>query len=98
MRSERNHLEDNYRKYININTNNEITAKINNIKIITTRLGNILSKEERNTVREELYKIENKGRLTKKQKEKTHAFLNRLLNTLNNKQKYRHSDHHKTFA
>ena len=69
-------------KYINNNTDDEVKAKINIIRIGTTKLGNILSKEERNKIRKDLYKIENKKKLTKAQKERTHAYLTELARTL----------------
>ena len=69
-------------------------AKINSIRILATKLGNALAKEERNVSRDELYKIENKKRLSKTQRQKAYAYLIELLNTLDNKEKYQHSDHH----
>ena len=69
-------------------------AKINSIRILAAKLGNALAKEERNVSRDELYKIENKKRLSKTQRQKAYAYLIELLNTLDNKEKYQHSDHH----
>ena len=65
LRSEKDSLEDNYVKYINNNTDDEIKARINSSRIAATKLGNILTKEERNTIKTELYKIKNKKRLTR---------------------------------
>ena len=92
--SEKDHLEDNYMKYINSTTDNEIKAKINRIRILAAKLGNVLTKEERNIIREELCKLENKKRFTKTEKERAYAYLVELTNTLNNKEKYQHSDYH----
>ena len=47
LRSESNLVESNYEKYINNNTNDEIKSKINNIRIILARLGNIVTKNIR---------------------------------------------------
>ena len=44
LRSESDLVESNYEKYINNNTNDEIKSKINNIRIILARLGNIITK------------------------------------------------------
>ena len=70
LRSNKHPLEDNYMKYINNNTDDEIKAKINNIRIEATRLGNILTKEERNNIREKLHKIEKKEKTFKSTKRK----------------------------
>ena len=76
-------LEDNYVKYINNNnTDDEIKARINNIRIMLTKLDNIGTKNEKNIVRMKLYKIENKKRPTKAQKERIHACLIELARTL----------------
>ena len=79
--------EDNYVNHItsNINTtelDNEIRAKINDIKQIVTRLGGILTNKKRKEITKELYetlkKINNTNtRLRKRQKEN---LLNNLLN------------------
>ena len=54
LRPEKNILEDNYMKYINNNTDNELHARINNARVMASKLGNILTKEERNFIRKEL--------------------------------------------
>ena len=91
LRSEKTHLEDNYMKYLNIIRNNEI--KINNTRMVKARLNN-LSNEEKKIIRDELHKIENTQQFTKKKKEKTLAYLFRLLNTLDNKEKHQNIDRH----
>ena len=75
-------FENSYAKYINNDTNNPIKAKINKIRITATKLGHILTKEERNFIREKLYKLENKKRSTKSEKQKALAYLIELANTL----------------
>ena len=85
LRSEKNHLEDNYMKNIQTMTKK---AKINIINILAAKLSNSLAKEERNVIRKELYTIENKKRFTKTQRQKAYAYLIKSLNTLDNKEKY----------
>ena len=75
LRSESNLVESNYMKYINNNTDDKIKAKINNIRIILSRLGNIVTKNNRNKIRKELYEIEKKQGLTKSQKERIYNCL-----------------------
>ena len=75
LRSESNLVESNYMKYINNNTDDKIKAKINNIRIILSRLGNIVTKNNRNKIRKELYEIEKKQGLTKSQKERIYSRL-----------------------
>ena len=47
LRSEKNLIEDNYINYTSNNTDDEIRAKINNIRIVLARLGNIITKKDR---------------------------------------------------
>ena len=77
LRSESNLVESNYIKYINNNTDDKIKAKINNIRIILSRLGNIVTKNNRNKIRKELYEIEKSKDL---QKAKKKGFIIALLN------------------
>ena len=48
---------------------------MNKIRTTATRLGHILTKEERNTLRNDLHMIENKKRLKKSEKQKGLAYL-----------------------
>ena len=95
LRSEKNLLEDNCIKYIsnNINGDDGIRAKINNIKIVLARLGKIIAKKDRDKIRNELYDIEKKKRLAKSQKERIYKYLIKLANGLDKKEEYKHSDH-----
>ena len=72
LRSEKNLLEDNCIKYIsnNINGDDGIRAKINNIKIVLARLGKIIAKKDRDKIRNELYDIEKKEKTRKISKRK----------------------------
>ena len=93
FRTKENIFENNYTKYTNNDTNDPIKAKINKIRITAAKLGHILTKEERNFIREKLYKLENKKRFTKSEKQRALAYLIELANTLDKKEKYQHSDH-----
>ena len=93
LRSEKNLFEDNYMKRINHTTDDEIKAKINAIRVAVTKLGNIVTKEERNIIRKELHKIESKKRLTKAQKERIRAYLIELANILDKKEIHKYADH-----
>ena len=93
LRSESNPVESNYMKYINNNSDDKIKAKINNIRIILGRSGNIVAKSDRNKIRKNLYEIEKKQRLTKSQKEKIYDLLIKLANTLDKKESYKYSDY-----
>ena len=86
LRSEKNIFEHNYIKYISNNTTDELGSKINNIRIILARLGNIITKNERDKIRKELYKIEKKQKPTKTQKERYYRYLIELANTLDKKE------------
>ena len=48
LKSESNPTERNYKKHFNNSTNDKIKSRINNIRIILARLGNIVTKNERN--------------------------------------------------
>ena len=68
----------NYEKYITNNTNDEVKSKINYIRILLSRLGNIITKDGRkNKLRKNLYEIEKTQKLTKTKKK---GFLVILLN------------------
>ena len=72
----------------------EIKERINHVRILASKLGNILTKEERNTIRKEMFKFEN-TKLTKTKRGRAIARLIELTNTLQNRQKYQHDhDYH----
>ena len=93
LRTTENIFENNYTKYTNDDINDPIKAKINKIRITAAKLGQILTKEERNFIREKLYKLENKKRLIKTEKQRALAYLIELANTLDKKEKYQYSDY-----
>ena len=70
LKSESNPAECNYIKYFNNNNNDEIKSKINYIRIILSRLGNIITKNERKKIKKDLYEIEKKNNLSANEKEK----------------------------
>ena len=72
----------------------EIKERINHVRILAAKLGNILTKEERNTIRKELFKFEN-TKLSKTKRERATARLIELTNTLQSRRKYQHDyDYH----
>ena len=60
MRFEKSLYEDNYEKYISNNTTNQLRSRINIIRMLLARLGIIITKKNRDDIRKDLYKIENK--------------------------------------
>ena len=60
LKSESNPVERNYMKYFNNSTSDDtyddkIKSKINDIRIILSRLGNIATKNDRKKIKKELY-------------------------------------------
>ena len=51
LRSESNPVEHNYMKYFNNSTIDEIKSKINDIRLILSRLGNIVTKTDRKKIK-----------------------------------------------
>ena len=70
----------------------KIRDKISDIRVIFSRLGDILTKDDRVEIKKELYEIENKKNLSDKEKEKIHDNLLELVNKLNKKEKSRYYD------
>ena len=88
-------------KYFNANDSNNTTAsnntndgiirdKIGDIRAILSRLGNIVTKNDREKIKKELYEIENKTNLSDKEKGKIDDNLLKLVNKLNKKEKHRY--------
>ena len=101
LKSEIINAERNYMKYFNTNasnnTNNDtydgkIRDKISDIRAILSRLGNKVTKNDREKIKKELYEIENKKNLSDEEKEKIYYNLVELVNKLNKKEKYRYHD------
>ena len=68
LRSERHLKESHYENYISNNTTDELKDKINNIRMLLARLGDIVTKSDRDKIRKKLYEIENKQNLQKHKK------------------------------
>ena len=90
LKSESNPTERNYMKYFNNSTSDDtyddkIKSKINDIRIILSRLGNIVTKNDRKKIKKELYEIEKKQNLSDNEKEKIYDHLVKLANTLEKK-------------
>ena len=93
LKSESNPIERSYRKYFNNSTSNdEIKSKINDIRLILSWLGNIVTKKYRKEIKKELYETEKEQNLSDNEKEKIYDHLVKLANTLD-KEEYKHSDH-----
>ena len=101
LKSESNPAERNYMKYFNNSTNDDdddtyddkIKDKINDIRMILSRLGNIVTINDRKEIKKELYEIEKKQNLSDNEKEKIYDHLVELVNTLDKKEERKKSDH-----
>ena len=71
----------------------KIKNKINNIRMILSRLGNIVTVNDRKEIKKELYEIEKKQNLSDNEKEKIYDHLVELVNTLDKKEERKKSDH-----
>ena len=100
LKSESNPVERNYMKYFNNSTNDDdddddgyytyddkIKDKINDVRMILSRLGNILIKNDGKKIKKELYEIEKKQNLSHNEKEKIYDHLFKLVNTLDKKRR-----------
>ena len=77
--SESNPIERNYMKYFNNSPNDEIKSKINDIRLILSRLGNIRTKNDREKIKKDIYEI-------KKRQNLSNDFL-KFANTLEKKRR-----------
>ena len=104
LKSESSSAEHNYMKCFNNHTNDEnninddtydgkIRDKISDIRMILSRLGNMVANNDRKKIKKELYEIENNKNISDKEKEKNYDNLVELVNTLNKKEKYKYHDH-----
>ena len=97
LKSESNPAERNYMKNFNNSISDDtyddkIKSKINYIRMILSRLGNIVTKKYRKEIKKELYEIEKKQNLSDNEKEKIYDHLVKLVNTFDKKEEYKHSD------
>ena len=98
LKSESNPIERSYFKYFNNSISDdtydhEIKSKINDIRLILSRLGNIVTKNDRKKIKKELYEIEKKQNLSDNEKAEIYDHLVELANTLDKKEEHKHSDH-----
>ena len=94
LKLESSNAERNYMKHFN-NTNDDnnntnddtydgkIRDKISDIRMILSRLGNMVTNNDRKKIKKELYETENKKNLSDGEKEKNYDNLVELINTLN---------------
>ena len=96
LKSESSTLENNFMKHFNNNSNDDTyddkIAKISDIRIILSRLGNIITNKDRNKITKELYEREKKKNLLYKKKEETYDHLVELVSTLIKKEEYKHHE------
>ena len=93
LKSESSPVERNYMKYFNNSTSDhKIKGKVNDIRIILSRLGNIVTKNDKKKTKKELYEIEKKQNFSDGEKEDIYDHLVELVNTLNEKEKYQYND------
>ena len=92
LKSESHPVERSYMKYFNNSTSNdtyddEIKSKVNVIRLILSKLRNIVTKKYRKENKRELYEIEKKQNLSNNEKEKIYDHLFKLANTLDKKRR-----------
>ena len=97
LKSESSTTERNFKKLFNNNINDdtydhEIRGKISDINMILSRLGNIVTKNDRRKIKKEFYEIENKKKLSEKEKEEIYDHLVKSVKTLNKKEKCQYQD------
>ena len=98
LKSESSALENNFMKHFNNNTNDDtyddkIRGKISDINMIFSRLGNIVTKNDRKKIKKELYEIENKKKTpSDKKKEEIYDHLVKLVKTIDKKIQYQYND------
>ena len=93
LRSEEAPQENNYLEYLGNALNSKLEKRINNARILTAKLGDILTNKEKKTIRDELYRLKD-AKLTNTERERAIAYLINLTRDLENKQKYHHSAYH----
>ena len=71
---------------------NKIREKISDIRMILSRLGNMVTKKDKKKIKKELYEIEKKQNLSDKEKEEIYDHLVKLVRTLDKKEKYKYHD------
>ena len=98
LKSESNLVERNYMKCFSNNIDDDtyddkIKDKVNDIRIILNRLGNIVTQNDRKKIKKELYEIGKQQNLSDNEKEEICDHLVEFVNTLDKKEEHKHSDH-----
>ena len=70
----------------------KIRGKISDIRMIFSRLGDVITNKDRKKITKELYEIEKKKNLSDKEKEKVYDHLVELVNIPNKKEEYKYRD------
>ena len=82
----------------NNNTNDDdtydskIREKINDIRMILTRLGNIITIKDKKKIKKELYELEKKQNLSDKENKEIYDNLVKFVRTLDKKEKFKYHD------
>ena len=84
LKSESNPVERN-NSISDDTSDDKIKSKKNDIRLILSRLGNIVTKKYRKEIKKELYEIEKKQNLSDNKKEEIYDHLVELVNTLDKK-------------
>ena len=100
LKSESSPAERNFEKPFKNNTDDndnyddKIRGKISDIRIILSRLGNIVTNKDSNCkkITEGLYEIEKKENLSDKEKEENYDHFAELVNAINKKEEYKYHD------
>ena len=99
LKSESSAEERNFEKlFINNNTDDDtyddkIRGRIRDINIIFSRLGKLVTNNDRKKITKDLYEIEKKKNLSDKEREEIFDHLVKLVKTLNKKEKYQYHDY-----
>ena len=93
LRSEKAPQESNYLTYLDNATDSDLHKRTKHARVLTAKLGNILTNKQRKTIRDELHKLESKN-LTRTERERAIAYLINLKRDLEKEQKYHSSAHH----
>ena len=93
LRSEKASQEDNYLTHLESTATSDLKKRIKHVRVLSTKLSNILTNKERKTIRDELRRLET-TRLTRTQIERATTYLIDLKREPENKQKYHNSDYH----
>ena len=107
LKSQISNAESSYMKHFNTNVDNNNTTnvdtndntcngkvrdKISDIRVVLSRFGDMVTKDDRVKIKKEFYETENKKKFSDKEKEQIDDNLLELVNKLNKKEKYRYHD------